>query len=255
MLNRLLTTQDVASYLQVDPNTVYRWCREGRLGAIKVGREWRVDQRDLAEFLRARRNCGPQEANSLREIFRRQLHMPEHLMVMLTDPEDVYALEIEFFQVALELRMPILKGCWWQHPDDVRQRYLEAGLPIEKLEREGKFALHNFWAAYHSGGSQGVLELWASQAYEWKGAPFWGSGSHLLDQWQNNWDSFFEYESQLHDVLCQLPGTVLCPCVTTPMVAEGTTHLLDLTAHHHGILILAKNNPMLMRLASQQVPV
>jgi len=250
MLNRLLTTQDVAGYLQVDPNTVYRWCRDGKLGAIKIGREWRIDQRDLAEFMRAHRNCSPMPSNSLKEIFRRHLSIPEHLMVMLTEPQKVYELEIEFFKTALELRMPILKGCWWQKPDQVRQRYIEAGLPIEDLERQGRFALHNFWDAYSSGGAQGVLNLWVMQANEWKGIPFWGSGSHLLDQWQDNWDKFFEYESQLHDVLCQLPGIVLCPCVTTPMVAEGTTHLLELTAHHHGVLIMTQQSPMLMRLAT-----
>ena len=249
MLNRLLTTPEVAAYLQVDPNTVYRWCRDGRISAIKIGREWRIDQRDLAEFIRSNRNCGPTQATSLKDIFRRQLSAPEHLLVMLTDPERVYDLELEFFKLALDLRMPIMKGCWWQQPDEVRRRYSEAGLPVDDLERQGKFALHNFWDAYHSGGAQGVLDLWVMQAQEWKGQPFWASGSHLLDQWQDNWDSFFIYESQLHDVLCQLPGIVLCPCVTTPAVAEGTTHLLEISAHHHGILLMTEQRPMLMRMA------
>jgi len=249
MLNRLLTTNDVAAYLQVDPNTVYRWCRDGKITAIKVGREWRIDQRDLAEFLRVNRNCGQLQSVSLRDIFRRQLSAPEHLLVMLTEPEKVYDLEIEFFKVALDLRMPIMKGCWWQHPDEVCQRYIEAGLPVDDLERQGKFAIHNFWDIYRSGGAQGVLNTWVKQAREWNSHPFWGSGSHLLDQWLDNWDSFFNYESQLHDVLCQLPGIILCPCVTTPEVAEGTTHLIDLSAHHHGILLLTKQIPMLMRMA------
>lgn len=249
MLNRLLTTNDVAAYLQVDPNTVYRWCRDGKIGAVKIGREWRIDQRDLAEFLRSNRNCGPSQSVSLRDIFRRQLSIPEHLLVMLTDPEMVYDLEVEFFKVALDLRMPIMKGCWWQQPDEVRQRYTDAGIPVDDLERQGRFAIHNFWDAYRSGGAQSVLNIWVVQAHEWNGHPFWGSGSHLLDQWRDNWDSFFTYESQLHDVLCQLPGIILCPCVTTPAVAEGTSHLLDLSAHHHGILLMTKQNPMLMRMA------
>jgi excisionase family DNA binding protein len=249
MLTRMLTTQDVAAYLQVDPNTVYRWCREGKIGAVKVGREWRIDQRDLSEFLRARRNSSPLPRSSLKSIFRNQLLEPEHLMVMLTNPEKVFELEVEFFQVALEQEMPIFKGCWWQQPDEVRHRYVEAGLPVEKLEKQGRFVIHNFWGAYSRAGAQGVLDLWNMQADVWRGETFWGSGSHLLDQWKDNWDSFFDYESRLHTVLCQLPGVVLCPCVTTPTVAEGTTHLLDLTAHHHGVLILTKQSPMLMRLA------
>lgn len=249
MLVRLLTTNDVATYLQVDPNTVYRWCRDGKIGAVKIGREWRIDQRDLAEFLRVNRNCGPSQPVSLKDIFRRQLNTPEHLLVMLTDPDKVYDLEIEFFRVALDLKMPIMKGCWWQPPDEVRQRYSDAGLPVDDLENQGKFAIHNFWDIYRAGGAHGVLDAWVQQAKEWNGNPFWGSGSHLLDQWRDNWDAFFNYESQLHYVLCQLPGVVLCPCVTTQAVAEGTTHLLDLSAHHHGVLLMTKQNPMLMRMA------
>jgi excisionase family DNA binding protein len=250
VLNRLLTTTDVAAYLQVDPNTVYRWCREGKIGAVKIGHEWRIDQKDLAEYLRANRNSSPTHSKSLRDIFRRQLSAPEHLMVMLTEPEKVYELEVEFFKTALDLGMPIMKGCWWQQPDVVRQRYSEAGIPVDVLERQGKFAIFNFWDAYHSRGAQGVLDIWMMQADAWKGQPFWGSGSHLLDQWRDNWDSFFAYESQLHDVLCQLPGIILCPCVTTLAVAEGTTHLLDLSAHHHGILLMTKQYPMLMRMTA-----
>jgi excisionase family DNA binding protein len=249
MLNRLLTTTDVASYLQVDPNTVYRWCRDGKIGAVKIGREWRIDQRDLSEFLLSNRNCGPTHPNSLREIFRQQLIVPEHLLVMLTEPDKVYDLEIEFFKVAVDRNFPIMKGCWWQQPDVVRHRYKEAGLPIDDLERKGKFALHNFWDAYRAWGEDGVLDIWVKQAQEWSGQVFWGSGSHLLDQWRDNWDSFFSYESQLHEVLCQLQGVVLCPCVTTPAVAEGTTHLLNISAHHHGILLMTQQSPMLMRMA------
>lgn len=249
MLNRLLTTKDVASYLQVDPNTVYRWCREGKLAGIKVGRDWRIDQRDLEAFLTAHKNGG-HGSTSLKVIFRRRLTAPEHLLVMLTDPTKVYEIEVEFFRVAVEWRLPIFKGCWWQHPDDVRQHYVEAGLPVESLEAQGKLAVRDFWAAYRSGGAQGVLDLWTLQADFWRGDTFWASGSHLLDQWQDNWDSFFDYESRLHYVLCQLRGIVLCPCVTTPAVAEGTSHLLNLAAHHHGILLLTEQNPMLMRLVA-----
>jgi excisionase family DNA binding protein len=34
----LLSAEDVASYLGVGPITVYRWCKEGRLQCIKLGK-------------------------------------------------------------------------------------------------------------------------------------------------------------------------------------------------------------------------
>jgi len=38
----LLTVQDVATSLKRRPATLYAWCRDGRLPAIKIGKEWRI---------------------------------------------------------------------------------------------------------------------------------------------------------------------------------------------------------------------
>lgn len=247
MLNQLLTVDQVAKYLVVDSNTVYRWCRSGKLPGMKIGREWRVEQRDLESFLVGRKS-GPAPI-SLDLIFSRQLTPPEHILVLLTEPEAVYGLEAEFFKVAVRKGQRLLKGCWWQHPDDVRQRLTDAGLPIAELEKQGKFVAYDFWEAYRQGGAESVLELWVRQSKAWEGQTFWGSGSHLLDEWKGNWEEFANYETELHEVLCRLPGVVLCPCVTTAAVAEGTLELLNLIPHHSGALFLPKDNPVLMRIA------
>jgi excisionase family DNA binding protein len=36
------TCQEAASYLKVSTATIWRWCAQGRLGAFKIGREWRI---------------------------------------------------------------------------------------------------------------------------------------------------------------------------------------------------------------------
>lgn len=48
---KLLTPQEVASYLDVDRETVRRWLREGKLHGVKAGQVWRVRQQDLDRFL------------------------------------------------------------------------------------------------------------------------------------------------------------------------------------------------------------
>jgi excisionase family DNA binding protein len=48
----LLSAEDVASYLGVGQMTVYRWCKEGRLRCIKLGKHWRIRREVLEEFLR-----------------------------------------------------------------------------------------------------------------------------------------------------------------------------------------------------------
>ncbi len=48
----LLGVTEVAEYLGVGPITVYRWCREGRLPCLKVGKHWRIRREAFEEFLR-----------------------------------------------------------------------------------------------------------------------------------------------------------------------------------------------------------
>jgi excisionase family DNA binding protein len=50
----LLSAEDVAEYLGVGEVTVYRWCREGRLRCIKLGKHWRIRREMLEDFLRER---------------------------------------------------------------------------------------------------------------------------------------------------------------------------------------------------------
>lgn len=39
---KLLTPREVAGYLGLQPRTITRWCREGKIGGVKVGRVWRI---------------------------------------------------------------------------------------------------------------------------------------------------------------------------------------------------------------------
>ncbi len=53
--DRLLTIQDVADRLRVNAKTVRRWIESGELSAFKLGRQWRISERDLRRFLNERR--------------------------------------------------------------------------------------------------------------------------------------------------------------------------------------------------------
>jgi excisionase family DNA binding protein len=52
---RLLTIADISEMLQVDRRSIYRWIRSGELGVYDVGREYRVSESQLQEFLEDRR--------------------------------------------------------------------------------------------------------------------------------------------------------------------------------------------------------
>lgn len=47
----LYTTNEVAKILKIDRRNVYRYVKDGRLRASKIGGEWRVSQDDLKAFI------------------------------------------------------------------------------------------------------------------------------------------------------------------------------------------------------------
>jgi excisionase family DNA binding protein len=49
----MLTPEQVAVYLQVNKKTIYRFIREGKLPAVRLGRHYRVSGENLGWFLRA----------------------------------------------------------------------------------------------------------------------------------------------------------------------------------------------------------
>ena len=48
----ILTPEQVADYLQLRKETIYRYIRSGHLYATKVGRSYRVSRDDILSFLR-----------------------------------------------------------------------------------------------------------------------------------------------------------------------------------------------------------
>jgi excisionase family DNA binding protein len=49
------TVEEVAERLKVSHMTVYRWIKAGKLGAYKIGGEFRLAEGDIERFLQARR--------------------------------------------------------------------------------------------------------------------------------------------------------------------------------------------------------
>ncbi|MCX6024638.1 MAG: helix-turn-helix domain-containing protein [Chloroflexi bacterium] len=53
-MNDLLTVLEVMAHLKVCRATVQRWCKEGKLPAVKIGKEYRVRRRDLDSWYDAK---------------------------------------------------------------------------------------------------------------------------------------------------------------------------------------------------------
>lgn len=49
-----MSPKSTALEIEVDRETVYRWIREGKLRATRVGRQWRIRRADLEAFMSGR---------------------------------------------------------------------------------------------------------------------------------------------------------------------------------------------------------
>jgi len=46
-----MTLEEVARYLKLTPQTVYKWAQEGKIPGAKLGKEWRFRRRILDEWI------------------------------------------------------------------------------------------------------------------------------------------------------------------------------------------------------------
>lgn len=47
----ILTIEEVAAYLRLKPQTIYKWAQEKRLPAVKLGKEWRFRRSIIDRWL------------------------------------------------------------------------------------------------------------------------------------------------------------------------------------------------------------
>jgi excisionase family DNA binding protein len=134
----LLSAEDVAGLMGVKETTVWRWCREGNLPCLKVGKHWRVRREALEEFLRR-----SERPTSLVEQLSSFLQVPDNVLAIAQDLALLHRLDAAFFQVG-EARGGLLVkfyGGEVTSEDELRADFERNGLEVGRLEREGRLLL------------------------------------------------------------------------------------------------------------------
>jgi len=134
----LLSVEEVAEYLGVVPMTVYRWCREGRLPCLKIGRVWRIRREALEDFLKK-----SERPATLVGQLGSFLTVPDNVIAIAQSRELLHRLDAAFFRVG-ETRGGLLvkfAGGEPEVPENEARAILERyGLEVGRLE-EGRFRL------------------------------------------------------------------------------------------------------------------
>jgi excisionase family DNA binding protein len=65
--NDILTLEEVASYLRLTPQTIYKWAQEKRIPAAKLGKEWRFRKSIIDRWLDDQILCDESGFSHLRD--------------------------------------------------------------------------------------------------------------------------------------------------------------------------------------------
>lgn len=101
-----LTVREAAERLRMAPQTVYRWCRAGRLPALKIGKEWRIPTGELE------RSADPLGLQPLETILEELAARSEHLVAMAGTKADLARMQAAFFDVGARRGSHLVYARW-----------------------------------------------------------------------------------------------------------------------------------------------
>ena len=134
----LLAAADVAELIGVKETTVYRWCKQGKLPCLKVGKHWRIRRRVLEDFLRESERPG-----TLVGQLSSFLRVPENVLTIAQNIDILHRLDAAFFRVG-EARGGLLVKFYAgeEHSEgELLSEFEGNGLEATRLRREGRLLM------------------------------------------------------------------------------------------------------------------
>ncbi len=134
----LLGAEDVAGLVGVKETTVYKWCKEGKLSCLKVGKRWRIRRGALEDFLKGnerRVTLAGQLGSFLRE--------PDSVLAIAQNLDILHRLDAAFFRVG-ESRGGLLVKFYAGEEyteDELLASFERNGLEARHLKREGRLLM------------------------------------------------------------------------------------------------------------------
>jgi excisionase family DNA binding protein len=136
--SELLAAADVAGMIGVKETTVYKWCKEGKLPCLKVGKHWRIRREALEDFLK--RSERPRTLVGQLDSF---LRVPDNVLAIVQNVDILHRLDAAFFQVG-EARGGLLVKFYAGEEHSEEELLLDFegnGLPAGRLKREGRLLM------------------------------------------------------------------------------------------------------------------
>jgi excisionase family DNA binding protein len=134
----LLSAEDVAALMGVKETTVWRWCREGTLPCLKVGKHWRVRREAFEDFLKR-----SERSTTLVGQLSSFLQVPDNVLVIAQNLEILHRLDAAFFRVGEAHEGLLVKfyGGEVTSEEELRADFERNGLDVRRLERDGRLLM------------------------------------------------------------------------------------------------------------------
>jgi excisionase family DNA binding protein len=229
---RFVTAEETAGSLQVTLNTVYRWCRSGRLPARKFGGQWRIDSSALEGLSYPGPKSKP--ANLLDHILPYLNRDGEHLLALGADEATALRLQAAFLEAALrEPNAAVYLGLWDESPAEARRRLRASLTPETEIAGKLHFLPLGEWYA-RSALAGTIAELQAAAARSQKtGERIWTT-SFGQRYFGGNIERLVEYEQACCEILEGQPVIAFCVYEHTSSRQEWRRAAFDLTGCHSG---------------------
>jgi len=136
--SELLGATDVAELIGVKETTVYRWCKEGKLPCLKVGKHWRIRRVVLEDFLKE-----SERPRTLVEQLDSFLRVPDNVLAIVQNIDILHRLDASFFRVG-EARGGLLVKFYAGEEHSEEELLLDFegnGLEASRLKREGRLLM------------------------------------------------------------------------------------------------------------------
>lgn len=54
--DKIMNVEQLAKFFGVSSQTIWRWCKSGRLPAFKIGAQWKIRQSDISKIINQKIN-------------------------------------------------------------------------------------------------------------------------------------------------------------------------------------------------------
>src|SRR5215210_3043507 len=171
---QLLAAADVAELVGVKETTVYRWCSEGKLPCLKIGKHWRIRREVLEDFLKE--SGRPRTLVGQLDSF---LRVPESVLAIAQNIDILHRLDAAFFRVG-EARGGLLVKFYAgeEHSEEeLHSDFERNGLQSGRLKRQRRLLMRaeeepmggsrwrQLWQLIEEEGGYGGRNVWAS--FDW----------------------------------------------------------------------------------------